>query len=458
MSNAPLLGFFKDMGLSVTLRDPRKTLPLDGAHGARLVLGDGWLSGIDEDIVIRSPGLRPVGEGFSLPHAYVTTEIGLFLPSSPIFTVGVTGSDGKSTTASLAAAILRESKRRVFLGGNIGTPLLPQIYDMQEGDIAVVELSSFQLYDTVASPDTGVITNLTPNHLNWHESFAEYSAAKENIFSRRRHSPFVSCFFPVPPQRAVLSASDGETPRLLSAVETPVLFSATESYAALSQRYGGVAATVVEDGHIRFYTGHGRENDTVADLSAFRLTGLHERMNLLAAVAVTYGIADKDAVARAALNAERLPHRMERIETLSGVTYYDSAIDTSPLRTATTLSALFSETKRRPIVIAGGKGKGISLAPLVDTLITYARAAVLTGDTAEEIGTRLMRAATTFPVHIAADMQEAVAIAAGLAEDGDSVILSPACTSFDRYKNYREKGEDFRRAVMLLKETKENDT
>lgn len=382
----------------------------------------------------------------------MTTEIGLFLSSSPVFTVGVTGSDGKSTTASLAAAILREGNRRVFLGGNIGTPLLPQIFDMREGDVAVVELSSFQLYDTAASPDTGVITNITPNHLNWHKDLAEYTAAKENIFKKRRPSPPVSCFFPVPPVRAVLSASDGETPRLLSTVDTPVLFSATESYAALSQRYGSLPATVIENEELRFYTGHGREYDAVATLSAFRLTGLHERMNLSAAVAVTYGIADRGAVSRAMRSAERLPHRMERIKKVRGVTYYDSAVDSSPGRTQVTLAALVSETGKKPIVIAGGKGKGIPLSPLVDTLLAYARAAVLTGETAEEIGAALARAAPTFPVYIAADMKTAVAIAASLAEDGDSVILSPACTSFDRYASFREKAADFERAVMLLDE------
>lgn len=415
-----------------------------------------------EDILIRSPGLRPVGESFLLPHAAVTTEIGLFLPSSPVFTVGVTGSDGKSTTASLAAAILRESGRRVFLGGNIGTPLLPMISDMQRGDIAVVELSSFQLYDTVASPDTGVITNITPNHLNWHKDLAEYTAAKENIFRKRRSPPSVDCFFPVKPTRAVLSASDGETPRILSTVECPVLFSATESYAALSYRYGSVAATVIEDGILRFYTGNGRENDAVADISAFRPSGLHERMNLCAAVAVTYGIADGDAVSRAIGAAERLPHRMERIGTLRGVTYYDSAVDSSPLRTRVTLSALVSETGKRPIVIAGGARKGIPLLPLADTLLTYARAAVLVGDTAEEIGCLLRNASASFPVCIAADMEAAVLTAASLAGEGDGVILSPACTSFDRYASFREKAADFRRAVMLLAEakntkTKEND-
>lgn len=443
VSNAPLARFFLSRGNKVTLRDAREASELPDEilaltkEGLSLRLGKTWLDGLTEKLILRSPGMRP--ERFpaileaSAQGAHVTTEAGLFLEAAHVPVLGVTGSDGKSTTATLTAAILRESGYRVFLGGNIGTPLLSQIDEMKNGDVAVMELSSFQLYDAAQSPTVAAVTNLSENHLNWHADMAEYRAAKARILRRGSYR--------------VLSADcDALLPFYESGVTA--LFSTKKSYGELRRLHGDVPVAYVEDGF--FFFRHKEKKEALLPVGEFALSGDYNRKNLLTAYLLARPYIRGDALYRAATAAKPLPHRMELVAEKDGVTYYDSSIDSSPARSTVTLEALSVPA----VVIMGGRGKNLSYDALPPLLAKKARAVVLTGENASELS-RVLSESDAFresgvPFFLESDMDAAVRRARRLSQKGDAVLLSPAATSFDRYKNFAARGNAFKKAVEAL--------
>lgn len=449
VSNTPLIPFFLSRGFSVTLRDalPLSALPKEVRdltnRGLIIKSGDEWLSDLKEPLILRSPGMRP--DRFpalieaKLRGSTVTTELGLFLAVSPIRVFGVTGSDGKSTTASLTAAILRESGHRVFLGGNIGEPLLPHLDEMKKGDLAVAEISSFQLYDALSPPSVAAVTGITENHLDWHADFSEYVSAKRNIL--------------MPHGYRVLSA-DRTLPDGFEEEGVTAYFSTEQSKKDLLSRYGDAPLAYLDGGFVCL-----TENKTekrLFPISDFALPADYDKKNLFAAILLSRAFATENGIRSAAKTAKALPHRMEKVASVRGVIYYDSSIDSSPARTAASLSSLpFS-----PIVIMGGKNKGLSYDALPDLLAKRAKAVILTGENA----TALKNALENDPVFqesgvglfLEDDMTAAVRRASMLAKAGDAVVLSPAAASFDRYKNFAARGEAFRHAVLSLKRTKNN--
>ena len=380
------------------------------------------------DVLIRSPGIRPdippIGAALSR-GAVLSGETELFLEACPAPVIGVTGSDGKTTTAALIAALLEASGKRVFCGGNNGKPLLPQAEEMTENDLAVLELSSFQLMTLTRAPAVAVITNISPNHLNWHTDMAEYIAAKCRIFQGAK--------------RLVTNADCALTKRIAGQAEAagvPVwLFSVSGSFRPEEKN------RVYPDGERVIVTG---ESELLSfDCRAFRLPGRHNRENLCAALAAAAPWLSRRAVP-AALSAFRgVPHRLQYVGTVAGVAYYNSSIDTSPCRTAAALSALSC----RPLVIAGGRGKGIPLAPLADALAERARAAFLYGETAGEIAEEIHG---RIPASVFSEFADAFSAAASAAKPGDTVLLSPGCTAFDRFRDFEERGEVFMQMVAAL--------
>ena len=445
VSNTPLIPFFLSRGYRVTLRDasPRSLLPQGvrdiANEGLIIKTGENWLQDLTEPLILRSPGMRP--DRFpALTEAKrrgstVTTELGLFLAVSPIRVLGVTGSDGKSTTASLTAAILRESGHRVFLGGNIGEPLLPRLDEMSSGDLAVAEISSFQLYDTLSPPSAAAVTGITENHLDWHADFSEYVNAKRNILLSRGVR--------------VLSA-DRPLPDGFEEDGVTAYFSTEKNKKDLFSRYENATLAYLDGGFVCI-----RENGSEKRLfpvSDFALPADYDRKNLFAAILLSLPFATENGIHTAAKTAKALPHRMEKVASVGGVTYYDSSIDSSPARTAASLSALpFS-----PIVIMGGKNKGLSYEALPDLLAKRAKAVILTGENATDQQNALNQSRafreSGVGLFLEDSLSSAVFRAAKLAKAGDAVVLSPAATSFDRYKNFAARGEDFQKAVLSLTE------
>ena len=449
VSNRPLIDFLLKKGACVTGRDrvPRENFgALADAweqKGVRLVCGDGYLDGLDEEIIFRAPGIRPDHPAFLAAMArgaILTSEMELFLELCPATVIGVTGSDGKTTSTTLTGLMLeRECKKRgrgrVYVGGNIGQPLLPLVDEMTADDFAVVELSSFQLMTLRQSPHRAAITNVTPNHLDWHRDMAEYINAKTNIF---RHAGN---------QLLVLNAENEITRDLARSSPSHVtLFSSrctspTELGALLRE---GDCAYYHKDGVITHWDG---ERETaVLERSDILLPGLHNVENYMTALALTHGLVSRESIYEVATTFTGVAHRLERVRELDGVIYYNSSIDSSPTRTAAALSAL---APKKPIVICGGYDKKIPFAPLAEALAKHAKAVVLTGATAGKIEDAItaLDVAEKPPVYRESDFTRAVHLARSLANAGDIVLLSPACASFDAFKNFAERGETFRRIV-----------
>lgn len=380
------------------------------------------------EVLVRSPGIRP-----DIPPilaalargAELGSETGLFLDACPATVIGVTGSDGKTTTAALIAALLGAGGKRVFCGGNNGTPLLPHVEEMTKTDFAVLELSSFQLMTPERAPAVAVITNLSPNHLNWHRNMAEYIAAKCRIFRGAG--------------RLVTNADCALTRNIAEEAEragVPVtLFSLSSHFSDREKE------RVYPEGDHVVVAG---ENELSSfDCRCFRLPGRHNLENLCAALGAAAPYLSRRTVP-AALSAFRgVPHRLQYAGTVNGVEYYNSSIDTSPSRTAAALSALSC----RPLVIAGGRGKGIPLTPLADALAEHAKAVFLYGETAGEIAEELNG---RVPATVFGAFREAFSAASAAAVPGDTVLLSPGCTAFDQFRDFEERGEVFLQMVAAL--------
>ena len=409
-------------------RDPEKEADPAVARlvqrGARPLFGDGWLSALSERLLVRSPGLRP-----DLPElvaaknagAILTSEIGLFLAYSPARLIAVTGSAGKSTVTTLVGAILRAAGRDVYVGGNLGTSLLPSLQRMSKDSIAVLELSSFQLMDLSPAPERAAILNLSENHLNWHTGMDEYRAAKLRILGQGTAGVFPAD----DPTLAALAKRPGDC-----------LFSLSPPDPAVLER--GVGWVTVDGGTVSICRKEGVRR--LFSASCLQLPGKHNLLNLLAAVALSDGIAPPEAAEKAVCTFPGVPHRIERVPGPAGVLCLDSSIDSTPLRTQATLDAL---APRKPILLLGGAGKGLSYAPLVGALREHAKAVILFGAAANEIAWVLEAAGLSF--RVIPDFSDAVRAALGAAKSGDVVLLSPACTSYDAFRNFAERGDLFKR-------------
>lgn len=444
VSNLPLIEFLLSHGLTLTARDRKERAQFGEiadaleAKGVRLILGEDYLENVTEELVFRTPGLRPDHPSLLRAidrGAVVTTEMELFLNITPARVIGITGSDGKTTTTTLTHLILEAERRlhgggRVYVGGNIGAPLLPLVEEMTAEDIAVVELSSFQLFDMRISPERAAVTNLTENHLDWHKDMAEYAEAKANIF---RHTG----------NRLLVLNADNETTReMISESHSPVtLFSSLRE----PSESLGVSSCVYEKNGFITVRENGEETPLLAT-SEIRLRGRHNLENYMTAIALTRGLASPEAIRAVAREFGGVSHRMETVCEREGVTYINSSIDSTPARTAVTLAAM----KEKPIVICGGYNKNLSFEPLADALNAFAKAVVLTGASAEEIEEALRASGSRLQILKVADFENAVKQASALARSGDTVLLSPACASFDAFQNYKERGDTFRRIVQSL--------
>ncbi len=397
--------------------------------GRGVAFSFGFPDAFEEGILMRSPGIRPdilpirraLANG-----AQLCGEADLFLCNTKALVIGVTGSDGKTTTASLIAALLRAAGKRVVLGGNNGMPLLPHLASLTAEDFAVVELSSFQLM-TAPSPDVALITNITPNHLNWHTDFLEYATAKCRIFTGGA-------------KRLVTLADDPICADIAARAPLPVTLFSAKNELPFPEKSGD-GCVFAKNGTLVVRE---RETERVLDvLGAFSLPGVHNLQNLAAATAAVADIVSEQGMRHALKDFSGVPHRLQTVGTVRGVRYIDSSIDTSPTRVAAALGAM----NEKPLVIVGGRGKGIDLSPLADALAAGARAVFLYGETANEIATLLGTRVPNFQFNLFAD---AFFAAADAAVPGESVLLSPGCTAFDQFRDFEHRAEVFCRLVRDL--------
>lgn len=449
VSNRPLLTFLLELGVKdITVHDKKSVRELGNEaerlmeQGVRFVTGDDYLAVIDAEVIFRSPGIRDDFEGIARAvkdGAWLTSEMELFFALTPATVIGITGSDGKTTTTTLCAKILEEEltgkDARVYLGGNIGEPLLPHVKKMTERDFAVVELSSFQLKTFCQSPARAAITNLSPNHLDWHTGMEEYVESKFNI-----------CRYPEL-TRLVTNAENETTLRLAERLGSRVtLFSSKRSdYREICGDASGRKAVFERDGEI--VLSDGTVERIIMKTSDIKLLGRHNVENYMTAIGMLDGWVTAKSVRNVARTFGGVAHRMEFVRTLDGVSYYNSSIDSSPTRTA----AAISMVDRKPIVICGGYDKHIPFAPLGKTLCERAKGVVLTGATATAIKEAIENAEgygeSGLSVVSCPVFEDAVNAARQMAEEGDIVMLSPACASFDAFRNFEERGERFKDIV-----------
>ena len=437
VSNQPLIRLLLERGIAVTACDKknRETLGIVAeqleANGCRLRLGEAYLDGLTEDVIFRTPGMRP-----DLPQlaaavsrgSVLTSEMEVFFEVCPCPKIAVTGSDGKTTTTTIIAELLKRAGKTVHLGGNIGHPLLAETGKMKPEDVAVLELSSFQLMTMTHSPHIAVVTNLAPNHLDVHKDFQEYIDAKENIFTHQSTKDI-----------AVFNADNPYTLEEASrAVGRARLFSRKK------ELEDGVFLR--GDAVIARHNGEERQVMTTADI---KLPGVHNIENYMAAITAVDGLVPDGIIRDFAREFGGVEHRIELIRTRSGVRWYNDSIASSPSRTIAGLNSF----KEKVILIAGGKDKGISYDALGPVINDHVKLLILCGATAGVIRRVTEQAANYDGLEIVdvEDYHQAVALAGSRAQEGDVVILSPASTSFDRFANFMERGRVFKDIVNGLK-------
>lgn len=433
ISNTPLIHMLARAGANVFAGDKRTLEELGDTaqelkkEGVTLILGNDFPDKMQGEILFRTPGIRPdipILKKLASAGSVITSEMEVFFELCPADIYAITGSDGKTTTTTLVYEMLKKEGYTCHLGGNIGKPLLPEIADIKPTDKVVLELSSFQLQTFKKSPTRAAVTNLSPNHLNWHTGMDEYVAAKTNIYMH-------GC------ERLVTNADNEITASLAKTAPVSELFLFTRKNAEGS-------TLCAKDGAIWF------KDEKVVDTADILLPGVHNVENYMTAIGVVWGDVSLESIRYIAKHFGKIPHRIEFTREINGVKYYNDSIATSPTRAMAGLNSF----ENKVIIIAGGYDKHIPFEPMAETVVNKVKKLVLMGDTAPKIRAAVENAANYKPGCIeivdASSMEEAVKIASSSAVKGDNILLCPACASFDKYKNFEERGNHFKRIVSEL--------
>ena len=431
VSNRPLVRLLLEKGCHVIGcdRTPREKLDAEvlglEAKGAELRVGDGYLDNLPADLVFRTPGMHPNTPALASLRqrgAEITSEMEIFFEVCPCTLLAVTGSDGKTTTTTLIAKMLQAAGKTVWLGGNIGTPLLPQVNEMHPEDYAVVELSSFQLMDMRRSPHVAVVTNLAPNHLDIHKDMEEYVEAKKNIFR-----------FQTAGDVLILNHDNAITDG----------FTGNGATLKFSRRERTEGAWV-EDGTIFVL---GRPVLKTADIL---IPGVHNIENYMAAILAVQGLVEDETVRNVARTFGGVEHRIELVRVKDGVRYYNDSIASSPSRTIAGLRS-FPE---KVILIAGGYDKHIPYDVLGPEICAHVKKLFLGGATGPKIREAVESCPeydpNTLEIVDCGSFEPAVRAAAAAAKPGDVVLMSPASAAFDQFKNFMVRGDHFKKLVMEL--------
>ena len=430
VSNRPLVRLLLEHGIDVTGcdRTPREKLDDEvltlERMGAKLHLGEDYLENISGDIAFRTPGLHPEKPELAALRAAgtkITSEMEAFFEVCPCPIIGVTGSDGKTTTATLIAELLRHAGHRVWLGGNIGTPLLDKAARMTREDKVILELSSFQLMDLHHSCHIAVVTNLAPNHLDMHRDMEEYVNAKKNI---------------------LLHQESGDT--LIVNHDNALTESFAEEARGTVKRFS--RRERVKNG-VYFMDGAiYRGDDEILRQSDILIPGLHNVENYMAAILAAEGLVSDEDVRAVAKSFGGVEHRIELVRVKDGVSYYNDSIASSPSRT---IAGLRSFTQK-VILIAGGYDKHIPYDVLGPEIAAHVKLLVCTGTTGGKIAQAARASAGCPEILEIEDFYEAVRTASKRAERGYIVLLSPASAAFDKFKNFMVRGAEFKKTVMEL--------
>lgn len=463
ISNVPLIRFLYNSGArNITAYDkfasPQvlaniETLKNDGMI-ERAITGEDYLEGIPSenyDIIFKSPIIRPdvaplvkaVEQG-----AVLTSEMELFFELCPCKTYGITGSDGKTTTTTLTHKLLSAhyegTDTNVWLGGNIGRPLIDILPEIKSSDAAVLELSSFQLMTMKKSPDVSVITNITPNHLDVHKDYNEYIDAKTKIFKHQNSDGVVVL-------NAQNEVTSGISSQCIAESRKVRMFSVANSSVDDFEK-GANGYGFMKDGKLEYVSAgaNGIETKFSIERSELKVPGNFNGENLLTAIAACADVINQADIQKVTQEFRGVPHRCELIRELDGVKYYNSSIDSSPNRTIQTLSVFDGNV----VMIAGGKDKNIPYDAIGPVICEKVKVLILIGPTAEKIETAVRNCDKFDEKNIKIfhfnNYKDAVQCAYENSVSGDCVLLSSASTSFDLFRNFEERGKVFKELVLGL--------
>ena len=444
VSNIPLIDYMYEKKAKVTVFDERKidSIPKEildkiKKYDFKFYFGKNSLENLNDfDIIFRSPSCLPTRKELVKEEekgTIVTTEIEMLMKMCPCKIIGVTGSDGKTTTTSLINHILEKSGKTTFLGGNIGTPLFTKLSKMTPEDIVVLELSSFQLMGMEISPDIAVITNISPNHLNIHKDYQEYIDAKKNIFKYQNE------------KNTLILNYDNEITRKCSneAKGNVIFFSSKEK---LDNGF------IVDDKIIKQCKDQIREH--ILNTDEVKLKGKHNYENIAAALAATYKIVGLDSAIQAIKEFNAVEHRLEFVREINGVKWYNDSASSTPTRTIAGIYA-FNE----PIIlIAGGYDKNIPYDVLSKPILEKVRVLILFGNTKNKIYDAVMEekrkvSDSNLQIYVMDTLDEVIDVSYQVAKSGEVVLFSPASASFDMFKNAYQRGDIFKEKVMNIKNT-----
>ena len=434
ISNLPLIKYLVSLGANVTACDRRSAEDLGENYteleklGVKFNLGDGYLNNLSGDMIFKTPGMR-----YDVPEllkakengSIVTSEMEVFFEVCPSHIIAVTGSDGKTTTTTLIHKMMTDAGYKTWLGGNIGNPLLTDTEKMKENDWVILELSSFQLHTMRKSPEIAVITNISPNHLDMHKDYKEYIDAKKNI---------------------MLYQNEGDT--LIVNADNQVTADIGKSASGAVKYFSrnGMADVYLDGSIIK------RGIVEILNIKDIKIPGMHNVENYMAAIAAVSGLVSKEVIVNVAKTFGGVEHRIELVRTLDGVKYYNSSIDSSPNRTINTLRVF----PNKVIMIAGGKDKGIPYDEIGPALAEHVKVLILIGATSDKIqealDAEINKTGNGKDIEVirATSYEDAVNTARSKAHDGDVVLLSPASTSFDMFRNFEERGNLFKKIVNEL--------
>ena len=434
ISNLPLIKYLVSLGANVTACDRRSAEDLGENYteleklGVKFNLGDGYLNNLSGDMIFKTPGMR-----YDVPEllkakengSIVTSEMEVFFEVCPSHIIAVTGSDGKTTTTTLIHKMMTDAGYKTWLGGNIGNPLLTDTEKMKENDWVILELSSFQLHTMRKSPEIAVITNISPNHLDMHKDYKEYIDAKKNIMLYQNEGDTL-----------IVNADNQVTADIGKSANGAVKYFSRNGMADVYLDGNIIKRGIVE----------------ILNIKDIKIPGMHNVENYTAAIAAVSGLVSKDVIVNVAKTFGGVEHRIELVRTLDGVKYYNSSIDSSPNRTINTLRVF----PNKVIMIAGGKDKGIPYDEIGPALAEHVKVLILIGATSDKIqealDAEINKTGNGKDIEVirATSYEDAVNTARSKAHDGDVVLLSPASTSFDMFRNFEERGNLFKKIVNEL--------
>lgn len=440
VSNIPLLDYFHELNSKISVFDNREKEELDSTiidkiynYGITYYGGKNNLENLNGfDIIFRSPSVMPYREELQKESdrgAIITTEIEMVLKLTPSKTIGITGTEGKTTTTSIIYEIIKKAGYNCFLGGNIGKPIFTLVKDMTPDDVIILEMSSFQLTNMDVSPDISVVTNIFPDHLNVHSSYEEYREQKKNIFKYQSEKGIT-----------VLNYDNEFTRQFAKETNGKVIFFSSKEKLEDGYIYDTSDETIkyCEDGVRRHLIKKGD----------IKLRGIHNYENICAALAATKTLVDIDTAVETIKNFKGVEHRLEFVRELNNVKWYNDSIGTSPASTIAGLNAFNEDI----ILLAGGSDKGLDYKEVGEAIAKKVRTLILTGPTATKIEEATRNAVNGDKVEICfvENLEEAVKLANKKAKKGDIVLLSPASASFDAFKNFEDRGNKFKEFTNAL--------